>query len=61
MKKIALLITIVLSFLFISCTGTKLNDGMYAKITTNKGEITLSLSYDKTPLTVANFICLCFI
>jgi len=58
MKKIALLITIVLSFLFISCAGTKLNDGMYAKITTNKGDITLSLSYDKTPLTVANFICL---
>ena len=58
MKKIALLITVVLSFLFISCTGTKLNNGMYAKITTNKGDITLSLFYDKTPLTVANFICL---
>ena len=58
MKKIALLITVVLSFLFISCTGTKLNDGMYAKITTNKGEITLSLFFEKTPLTVANFICL---
>ena len=58
MKKIALLITVVLSFLFISCTGTKLDNGMYAKITTNKGDITLSLSYDKTPLTVANFICL---
>ena len=59
MKKIALLISIVLSFLFISCSsGTKMNDGMYAKITTNKGDITLSLSYDKTPLTVANFICL---
>ena len=58
MKKIALLITVVLSFLFISCTGTKLDNGMYAKITTSKGDITLSLSYDKTPLTVANFICL---
>ena len=58
MKKIALLITVVLSFLFISCTGTKLDNGMYAKITTNKGEINLLLSYDKTPLTVANFICL---
>jgi len=58
MKKIALFVTVLLSFLFISCAGTKLNDGMYAKITTNKGDITLSLSYDKTPLTVANFICL---
>ena len=58
MKKIALLITVVLSFLFISCTGTKLDNGMYAKITTNKGDIMINLFYDKTPLTVANFICL---
>jgi len=58
MKKIAVFITLVLSFLFISCNGTKLDDGMYAKIITNKGDITLSLFYDKTPLTVANFICL---
>ena len=58
MKKIALFVTVLLTFLFISCGGLKLNDGMYAKITTNKGDITLSLSYDKTPLTVANFICL---
>ena len=58
MKKIGLLVTVLLSFLFISCAGTKLNDGMYAKIITNKGDILLSLSYDKTPLTVANFICL---
>jgi len=58
MKKIALFVTVLLSFLFISCAGTKLNDGMYAKIITNKGDISISLSYDKTPLTVANFICL---
>ena len=58
MKKIALFITVILSFLFISCAGTKLDDGMYAKIITTKGDITLSLFYDKTPLTVANFICL---
>ena len=58
MKKIALFITVIFSFLFISCAGTKLDDGMYAKIITTKGDITLSLFYDKTPLTVANFICL---
>ena len=58
MKKIALFITIILGFLFISCAGNKLNDGMYAKIITNKGEILLSLTYEKTPLTVASFICL---
>ena len=37
MKKIGLFVTVLLSFLFISCTGTKLSDGMYAKIITNKG------------------------
>ena len=55
MKKITLLIGIVLSLLVVSCTG-EMADGMYAKIKTNKGEVMLTLSYDKTPLTVANFI-----
>ena len=58
MKKIALFIVLLSSIFFISCSATKKDDGMYAKIITNKGEIVLSLHYDKTPLTVANFICL---
>lgn len=34
----------------------KLEDGLYAKMETTKGTIYLQLYFDKTPLTVANFV-----
>jgi hypothetical protein len=38
-----------------SAEEKKMKDGLYARITTNKGAILLKLHYEKTPLTVINF------
>ena len=55
--KIIHLFTAIIVLTIFSCSP-KLEDGIYAKVNTNKGEIQLQLTYDQTPVTVANFVSL---
>ncbi len=59
MKKMTSLFLSLIA-LFTSCNnpGDKLPDGLYADIKTSKGNIVLQLEYEKTPITVANFVSL---
>ncbi len=60
------LISLLLLSALVFCSGQpassaeekKMKDGLYAKITTPKGDILLKLFYNKTPLTVINFVSL---
>lgn len=52
-----LLIVALLSIGFTNCNAqSDLSDGLYAKINTSKGTITVQLTFEKTPLSVANFV-----
>lgn len=60
MKKSTFLL-LALTALIFSCKPGKyadLGDGLFADIQTNRGDIIVKLEYQKTPLTVANFVTL---
>ncbi len=60
MHKVTLSLMFALFFLILSgdfiMAESKLKDGLYAKFVTEKGDIICMLEFEKTPLTVANFV-----
>ncbi len=59
--KIFNFLLVIFALAIVSCKPTKyadLADGLYANMETNKGSILLKLEFEKTPVTVANFVSL---
>ncbi len=59
--KLPLYLAALVTVLMGSCKSQEyadLGDGLYAALKTNKGDIVLQLEYEKTPVTVANFVSL---
>lgn len=57
-KKIFLFLVAITAFYSCKDEHSNLADGLYADIETNKGNILLQLDFEKTPITVANFVSL---
>jgi cyclophilin family peptidyl-prolyl cis-trans isomerase len=57
-KRISLLVIVIATFFSCKDEHSKLADGLYAEIETNKGNILVQLEFEKTPVTVANFVTL---
>ncbi|MEZ4853819.1 peptidylprolyl isomerase [Flavobacterium sp.] len=55
MKSLIIILSITCSLVF---AQTPKEDGLFAAVKTNKGDIVLKLEYQKTPITVANFVSL---
>jgi peptidylprolyl isomerase len=47
---------LLFALLFSLQSFASLDDGLYAKMQTNRGEVLLKLTFEKTPLTVINFV-----
>ena len=58
MKNIIYLLITTLSISSCVSSHPDLNEGLYAEIKTNKGDMIINLNYKETPVTVANFISL---
>ena len=50
------LFLIVFTLVFSLTSQAKLDDGLYANLHTNQGDIIVQLEFEKTPLTVINFV-----
>lgn len=55
-RGIAVIAVALLAVFFVSCQQNSLEDGIYAKMKTSKGEIIIQLDYEGAPLTVCNFV-----
>ena len=58
MKNSYLFLAFVLSSFLVFGQKPKMEDGVYALFITNKGKIYCQLEYEKTPMTVGNFVAL---